>query len=169
MKPTLQTQRLTLREFEAADLDELAAMVADEEQMHFYPRPKTTDEAAAWLRRNIDHYEERGFGAWRVEDRATATFAGYCGIRPLNLDGDRETEILWHIDKTFWRRGLATEAAVAVRDAAFRSFGLLRLVAIIVPDHLASRRVAEKIGMALEGATTFEDDPVVVYAGAPLS
>lgn len=62
----VETQLLKLREFGPSDLDELAAMVADEEQMRFYPRPKTRDEASAWitdcqriLEESIAGYEER--------------------------------------------------------------------------------------------------------------
>jgi len=51
--PILETQHLKLREFSRDDLDDLAAMVADEEQMRFYPRPKTRDEASAWISRNL--------------------------------------------------------------------------------------------------------------------
>jgi RHS repeat-associated protein len=47
-----ETRRLRLREFRPGDLDELAAMVGDEEQMRFYPGPRTRDEAAAWIVRN---------------------------------------------------------------------------------------------------------------------
>jgi RimJ/RimL family protein N-acetyltransferase len=89
-----------------------------------------------------------------------------CGIRPLRLDGACEIEMAWHIEKSFWRRGFATEATAAARDLAFRCFEIQRLVAIIPPDHLASRRVAEGIGMHVERSTTFEGDPVVLYATA---
>jgi RimJ/RimL family protein N-acetyltransferase len=41
MTPILETERMRLRQFTQDDLDELAAMVADEDQMTFYPRPKT--------------------------------------------------------------------------------------------------------------------------------
>jgi RimJ/RimL family protein N-acetyltransferase len=63
-----------------------------------------------------------------------------------------------------WNEGIATEAAAAARDLAFRRFGLTRLVAIIHPDHFASRRVAEKIGMHSERITIVDQDyPAVVY------
>jgi hypothetical protein len=65
MTPILRTERLTLRQFDHDDLHDLAAMVADEEQMRFYPRPKTRDEASAWITRNLGLYRERGFGVWR--------------------------------------------------------------------------------------------------------
>jgi RimJ/RimL family protein N-acetyltransferase len=167
MTPILETQRLKLREFSRDDLDDLAAMLADEDQMRFYPRPKTRDEASGWISRNLALYDEYGFGFWLIASLATPGFLGYCGIRPLALDGASEIEIGWHTRKTCWNRGIATEAAIAARDLAFRRFRLSRLVAIIHPEHLASRRVAEKIGMQYERTTIVEDDyPAVIYTVA---
>jgi RimJ/RimL family protein N-acetyltransferase len=163
MTPILETQRLRLREFHQDDLDELGAMVADEDQMSFYPRPKTRDEAFAWISRNLTLYQEYGFGFWLIESLPTSGFLGYCGIRPLAFEGASEIEIGWHTKKAFWNQGIATEAAMAARDLAFRRFGLLRLIAIIHPDHIASRRVAESIGMHDEKTTILDGYPAVIY------
>ena len=161
----VETQRLKLREFGPRDVDELASMVADETQMRFYPRPKTRDEASAWISRNLVLYRELGFGFRLIESLLSSDFLGYCGIRPLVLNGgDSETEIGWHVRKMAWNQGIATEVASTVRDAAFSCFGLSRLVAVIHPEHIASRRVAEKIGMRAEGTTVIEDYPAVIYA-----
>jgi RimJ/RimL family protein N-acetyltransferase len=145
------------------DLDELAAMVADEEQMRFYPAARTRVEASAWIERNLALYEEHGFGVWLVESRSTSEFLGYCGIKPLVLEGASATEIGWHTKKTSWNRGIATEAAAGVIGLAFARFAQMRLVAMIPPDHLASRRVAEKIGMREGGAIVFDGDAYVTY------
>ena len=162
--PIAETYRLVIREFRDDDVDALAAMVADEEQMRFYPRPRTRDEASAWIARNRFLYEEQGFGFWLIESRTTSEFLGYCGIRPLLLEGTSVTEIGWHTKKTAWNRGIATEAATCVRDLAFTRFAQTRLVALIHPDHLASRRVAEKIGMYEGAAIVFDGDPYVTFA-----
>ena len=50
-----------------------------------------------------------------------------------------------------------------MRDLAFGRLMQTRLVALIDPDHLASRRVAEKIGMHEEGAVVVDGDPYVTY------
>ena len=132
--------------------------------MRFYPRPKTRGEAAAWISRNLAMYKQYGFGFWLIESALSSNFVGYCGIRPLELEGASEIEIGWHTKKTCWNQGIATEAAVAARDLAFRRFGLSRLVAVIHPDHVASRRVAENIGMHDERTTIIDDDyPAVIY------
>jgi RimJ/RimL family protein N-acetyltransferase len=163
-KPVCETPRLIVREFHPDDLDQLAAMVGDVEQMTFYPRPKTPAEAAAWIDGNLTFYERHGFGFWLLASRATSDFLGYCGIRPLILEGASEIEMGWHTKKTSWNQGIATEAATAARDLAFERFGIRRLVAIIHPDHAASRRVAENIGMRAGRSTVLGDYPAVIYA-----
>jgi RimJ/RimL family protein N-acetyltransferase len=160
-------ERLRLREFRDDDLGVLAAMVGDVEQMTFYPRPKTRDDAAAWIGRNRALYAAFGYGSWVIELAPDARFAGYCGIRPLELDGVSEVEIGWHVHKRFWRQGIATEAAGLACTTAATRFGLSRLVALVHPDHVASRRVAENVGMRSERTTVLEDDyPAIVYAAA---
>lgn len=166
MEPVLETDRLRLREFTPDDLDDLAAMVGGADQMRFYGRLKTREEAAAWIDRNVALYEQSGFGIWLIEAVGASDFAGYCGIRPLALGRGSATEIGWHIHRTCWNHGFATEAAAAVRDLAFGRFGVERLVALVPPAHSASRRVAGKIGMREDGTTLVEGEPVVIYAAA---
>ena len=58
------------------------------------------------------------------------------------------------------------EAARAVRDYAFDTLCLERLIAIIDPANVASIRVAEKLGMRYEADVSFEgySHPDRVYA-----
>lgn len=161
-----ETPRLRLRRLRLSDIDDVAAMVADPEQMRFYPRPKCRDEVGAWLAWNLGLYEERGFGTWCLESVLDNGFAGYCGIRPLLLDGRQEAELAWHVKKAHWNRGLATEAALISMQLGFDQFGLSRLVAIIHPDNRASRRVAQKLGMAGERSLIHDREPIVVYGTA---
>jgi RimJ/RimL family protein N-acetyltransferase len=157
--------RLRLREFRESDLDALAAMVGDPEQMTFYPRAKTRAEASARIRRNRSLYQEHGFAFWLIELLPRRSFAGYCGIRPLEFDGVSGVEMAWNVHKRFWRQGVATQAATSARDAAMGRFAISRLVALVHPEHVASRRVAESIGMRHERTTLLEGDyPAVVYA-----
>ena len=46
-----------------------------------------------------------------------------------------------------------------------KRFGIPRLIALVHPEHVASRRVAEHIGMRVERTTVLDGDyPAVVYA-----
>jgi [ribosomal protein S5]-alanine N-acetyltransferase len=163
-KAVLETSRTRLRQFTRRDLDVVAAMVEDEEQMHFYPRPRSRDEASAWIDRNLSLYQEHGYGMWLIESKATTEFLGYCGVRPIRVEGSDETEIGWHTRKRFWGQGFATEAARGCRDLAFSRLGAERLIALIDPTNVASVRVAEKIGMRPEREAVVDDYACVIYA-----
>jgi RimJ/RimL family protein N-acetyltransferase len=160
----VETPRLRLREFTEADLDVLAAMVADAEQMRFYPRTRTRDESEQWINRNLALYAGHGFGFWVIEEVHRGDFLGYAGIRPLTIDGVEEIEMGWHTMKYVWNQGIATHAAIACRDLALYRFDILRLVATIDPAHTASLRVAHKVGMQLEKQAVLDGWPCLVYS-----
>jgi RimJ/RimL family protein N-acetyltransferase len=73
-------------------------------------------------------------------------------------------EIGYRLDPAYWNRGLATEAARAVRDHALNDLKLGRLISLIHPDNTPSRRVAEKNGMSAEKETTFRGFPTIVFS-----
>lgn len=64
---------------------------------------------------------------------------------------ESRAEANWWISIEWTGRGLATEALRAVIDHAFADLpgglGLQRIIALIAPDNLASRRVAARVGM----------------------
>ena len=71
-------------------------------------------------------------------------------------------EIGYRLHPNYWNKGVATEAAQAVRDHAFRDLNLSRVISLIHPENAASRRVAEKIRMQFERKTVFKGFPALV-------
>jgi RimJ/RimL family protein N-acetyltransferase len=161
----LATPRLILREMTDADLDDVAALLGDPDVMRHYPAPKSRDESRAWIDRNRGLYRERGFGLWAVTLRGTGEFAGDCGLTPQRVDGAEHIEVGYHIRADLQGNGYATEAAAACRDFARDALGLRRLIAIIDPTNVASRRVAAKIGLRPEGEAVVSGLRRVIYAG----
>ena len=96
--------------------------------------------------------------------RADERLIGYCGFFPQVVDGIEELEIGYRIHPDHWGQGLATEAARAVRDYGFDDLKLPRLISLIHPENVASRRVAEKNGMTLEKETVFRGFSTIVYS-----
>ncbi|MDP5225661.1 MULTISPECIES: GNAT family N-acetyltransferase [Arthrobacter] len=141
-----QTARLLFREMLPADVDDMARLLGDPDVMHFYPRPKTRAEALDWIEWNRRNYREHGYGLWILEDR-DGRFVGDCGLTWQRVNGLPRLEVGYHVLPEFQGHGLATEAASACRDHAREVLLAPELVAIIHPENLASRRVAEKLGM----------------------
>ena len=63
---TLDTDRLLLREMSPADLDFVAAMLADSQVMRFFPQRYSREESARWIERQVDRYRRDGHGLWLV-------------------------------------------------------------------------------------------------------
>jgi RimJ/RimL family protein N-acetyltransferase len=90
---------------------------------------------------------------------------GFCGLsRFSDVGGRPETELGYRLARASWGRGFATEAARAVRDYAFDTLGIPRLISIIDPRNAASIRVAGKTGMRYEKEVTFQGHLVHIYA-----
>jgi len=60
-------------------------------------------------------------------------------------------ELGYWIGHPYWGQGLATEAAEAVLEFAFRTLQLNRVQASYLPSNPSSGRVLEKLGMQREG------------------
>jgi ribosomal-protein-alanine N-acetyltransferase len=91
---------------------------------------------------------------------------GSCGLQPLEIGGRDEVEVGWWLARGCWGKGLATEAARSVLRYAFERAGLARVIAIAMPENLASRRIMEKIGMRYESETEHKGFRVVLYSAS---
>jgi RimJ/RimL family protein N-acetyltransferase len=163
----LETERLVLRRMEMSDIDDLMGIFSDPVAMRYYPATKSRGEVEGWVRWTLGSYEDHGFGLWVAILKDSGEFAGQCGLTVQQVEGEDEIEIGYLFLRRFWDRGLATEAAIAVRDYGF-ALGFRRLVSIIDPANLASRRVAEKTGLELEKIVWKSNKRVCVYSvGSP--
>jgi ribosomal-protein-alanine N-acetyltransferase len=148
----LETPRLVLREIEERDLDFLTSLHQDAEVMRYFPRLYSRDETAAITVRVRASYAANGYGLWLVEDRVTGAPLGRIGLIRQLIWGRPEVEVGYMVARHAWRRGLATEAARACRDHAVLELGAPRVISLIRPDNLPSRRVAANLGMHVEQA-----------------
>jgi [ribosomal protein S5]-alanine N-acetyltransferase len=143
----LETPRLILREMRADDAGALLKVFSDPLVMASFPGtpPFDVDRMHAWVARNLAHQTEYGYGLFAVVHRADGLVIGDCGLERMDLG----VELGYDLRSDYWRQGLATEAAVAVRDFAFKELDEDRIVSLIRVGNQASRRVAEKVGMSL--------------------
>ena len=160
----MRTERLLLRELNEGDLDDLAGILGDPLVMRHYPHPLDRAETNRWIQRNQTRYREDGHGLWAVLLKETGEFVGDCGLTIQTVEGVPELEVGYHIKRSHWRRGLATEAARACRDLAFGSLQRDRLICITSPGNVASQGVARKLGMTFEKEVIYKNLPQVIWA-----
>ncbi|MBM3797973.1 MAG: GNAT family N-acetyltransferase [Acidobacteria bacterium] len=164
----LETPRLLLRDWRAADVAPFAALYADPEVMRYFPALLSAAETEAMLERNRLHFARHGFGFWAAEAKETGELAGFIGLGIPSFEAHFTpcVEIRWRLAPRFWNRGLATEGAAALLGWAAEVLRLEEVVAFTAVENRASRRVMEKLGMTRDEADDF--DHPRVPAGHPL-
>ena len=144
----LETRRLILRPMLETDIDALQLIFTDPKVMAAFDHPPfTREQTRIWLGRNLDHQQKFGYGLFSVILKETGELIGDCGLEQMEDMGTAELGYDFRSD--FWNHGYATEAALAVRDYAFDLLHLPQLISLIRVGNLASKRVAEKVGMTL--------------------
>ena len=121
--------------------------------MRFYVRPFTRSEVKEWILRNRTRYEQERHGLWALTLKSTGEFIGDCGLVVQEVDGERLVEVAYHIGRDCWGQGYAPEAARACIDWGFATLNLAKIISLIRPENLQSRRVAEKNGLRIERQT----------------
>ena len=142
--PTLETQRLLLRKFIAADLDALYEIFRDEEVNTFLPwlPLKSLDDAR-------DFYEARYARAYRLPcayRHAVCLKAENIPIGYIHVASDDSHDLGYGLRREFWHRGIATEAGRAVIEQVRRD-GIPYLTATHDVRNPRSGRVMQRLGM----------------------
>jgi ribosomal-protein-alanine N-acetyltransferase len=145
--PSLRISRLTLRPLQPEDAEVLHRIYQSAGVLRYFPNPipPPLEKVQRFILAQQAHWETHGYGNWGVLPDGSGELIGWAGLQYLpELD---ETEVGFLLDKPFWGRGYATEAAQASIKYGFDHFELDHIIALVHPDNLASRRVTEKCGM----------------------
>ena len=149
----LETDRLVLRRFTAADLDNLVELDSDPDVMRYItggrptPREQVRDEV---LPAFLAYYERfAGYGFWAAVDKATGQFLGWFHLRPPEGANPDEPELGYRLLRSAWGKGYATEGSRALIRKAFTELGARRVYAETMAVNRGSWRVMEKVGMRL--------------------
>jgi RimJ/RimL family protein N-acetyltransferase len=160
----LETPRLCLRPFAAADHAAIHAVYADPEVMRYVGHGVhgTPSETARALRGYAGAIAARGYGFGAVVERSTGAVVGDAGLHPLAGRGP-DVELGYTLARGAWGHGYATEMGGALVDHAFGALDLARVMAQVEPANLASRRVLEKLGMTERGVRLVYGRPHLLY------
>ncbi len=159
-----ETARLRLRELVPEDADALEAVLGDPIAMQYYPAAFDRKAVEFWIEKNIGRYRRDGHGLWAVLLKSSGELIGDCGGTLQEVEGKSELEIGYHVRRDLWGNGYATEAALACMQYAFTKLGAARVISMIRPENVQSRRVAEKNGMNCEKVIFWRGYDHCIYA-----
>jgi ribosomal-protein-alanine N-acetyltransferase len=150
----IETVRLILRDFHPNDLTDYHAQIySDPDVTRYLPggQPRPIERTKLVLDFSIEHGREHGFSLWAVINKTDNRFVGHCGL--IYIHNAPEVEVAYAFGKTFWGQGIGTEAARASLRYGFETAGLNQIIALAVPENIASQRIMQKIGMRPQGLT----------------
>jgi RimJ/RimL family protein N-acetyltransferase len=153
---SFSTARLRAERLTPGHLADLRAMDRDPQFMALLGGLRDETQTAAYLARNLQHWDDYGFGVWILREVGDARVAGRALLRHLLLEGGDEVELGYGFHPEFWGRGLATEIATACLRVGREQLGLPSVVAITRPANAGSQRVLTKAGLVYERDVTHE-------------
>lgn len=167
MASIMETERLLLRAWRLDEIEQAFAVYGDPVVTRHLgdgiPVPDLA-EMRVWLEERIRRhavFQERGFGGWAIVEREGGRAVGTALLKPLPPE-NRDIEIGWHLARSAWGRGYASEAARALLRHGFQTLGLERIHAVVQLGNDRSCKVALGLGMRRAGQTTKYYDGEVV-------
>ncbi len=153
MQVFLETERVLLRRFTQADLDNLFDLDSDPDVMRFINGGKPTPRDVVQneiLPSFLSYYEGfEGYGFWAAVEKSTGDFLGWFHFRPPKGSSPDEAELGYRLRASAWGKGYGTEVSRALIRKGFTELGVQRVVASTMVVNVASRRVMEKAGLLL--------------------
>ncbi len=140
----LYTKRLLIRPMQETDIFHVHEILKDKETMKFFIEgPYSLNKVKEIVNRN--HKEFRHFVVClRSSNRVIGKISYHDWEQP------KSKEIGWIFNPNTTGRGYCTEAANAIKEYAFTSSDINKIVAVTQPDNVASVKVCEKMGMHIE-------------------
>jgi RimJ/RimL family protein N-acetyltransferase len=147
---TLETERLRLERWDDTHFDDFVRFMQNEGVTRFIrPRPLDIRQAREQHRHSLDDWETLGFGKRAIVEADTGAWLGFAELSlvgPGKGSRDDDVELGYFIEPARWGEGIATEAALALRDEAFGRCLLAELIGRCRVENAASRRVLTKVG-----------------------
>ena len=160
--PTIETERLVLRQPKADDIPALTEFYVSERSRYAGGH---VHRARAWMIAVsiLGHWQVRGSGHWAVTAKGNDTILGIVG--PCYPAGRPEKEIGWVLFASAEGKGIAFESAQAALQHARNTLGWTDIVSYINTANERSIALAERLGATVD-ATAVQpnpDNPCLVF------
>ena len=160
---TFRTDRLIAERLRVEDLDDLCCMHQDPRVMATLGGLRSDAQTQQFLRDNLRHWDQHGYGLWMFRTHTDGRFVGRGGLRNVHVGGHDEVELAYALMAAFWGSRLATEMAEAILTVAFEHLSMTDIVAFTLATNQASCRVMEKVGCQFERDIGHAGLPHVLY------
>jgi RimJ/RimL family protein N-acetyltransferase len=163
--PTIETERLVLRQWTISDVPSFAAIDADPNVMALLGGPRSPEKSMSDINREAVRLALTGVGKWVVEERATGELIGRVGLGPTDetMPFRKSLEIAWRLRAASQGFGYATEAARASLNYAFSVLNASEVIAVCARINVPSQAVMQRLGMLRDEAADFDHPAIAAH------
>lgn len=153
--PSIETQRLILRELSVEDAFDFFSYYSDREISKYldWYGPQSEEQAIKMIRYWEKQFQEGTFMRFGMASKTDNKIIGTIPINPVRGPFEWKLPIVigYELSRDYWNQGLMTEALKAVITYVFEGLNNHRIIAEVFPENLASLKVLEKLGFQKEG------------------
>ncbi len=154
--PILNTDRLTLRAPEPADVQAYRAFYAVSDMtVGTYRGGRSKDEVAQIHANDMIHWQIRGFGMWLLRRKNEAEVLGGAGL--VKEDDWNTDELTWWLMPEARGHGYATEASRAIIAYGYDTLGWSRVQTFMRDENIRSHKMAQRLGGTKVSRDVFPD------------
>ncbi len=153
-------EQISLRQWRDSDLDAFAEMNSDPEVMRHFPALLTREQSKAWIARQRELIETRGWGLWALD--VNGKLAGFVGLAVPSFEAAFTpcVEIGWRLRRTYWGRSIAYHGALQALTYGFEVLKLPEVLSFTAAVNTRSRRLMERLDFVHDPINDF-DHPLV--------
>ena len=159
----MKTERLEFRPLSREDLELFLSINTNPHvREYLWDDQIISRQLAENLLREIEEqFSKNKWGLWKLMENADHSCAGYAGL--WTFFNEEQPQLLYVLLPEYIGQGYATEAARKVIEYAFNELEFRHLVAAVDKSNAQSRKVCERLSMALEEERDIEGKPTLFY------
>ncbi|MDX6021791.1 GNAT family N-acetyltransferase [Scandinavium sp. V105_16] len=158
-----ESERLIYRHAVMSDLESLFRIYGDPRTHIFNPVGPHPDieRSRQSLQRRMSDRKVYGFDDWAIMRKDKPDYIiGFGGVFASEFNGKLTNNLGYRFEPDAWGKGYATELSKRALLYGFEEIGLQEIVGVVRENHLASKKVLEKVGMNfVERITNTENLP----------
>lgn len=146
--PSLETDRLWLRQATTKDSQDIFAIFADPKVTEFHDLAtfESVDEALKVVERRARTFASGQGIRWSIEFKLSQRIVGSCGFSWHPEPSIKGAEIGYELASNHWRKGIMSEALSAAIRYGFETRELEFVIARVMLDNIASKGLLKKLG-----------------------
>lgn len=151
--PFLETERLVLRQATPDDSAAIFTIFTDPKVTEFHNLDlfQELDEAIAVIEHRTKAFESGSGIRWGIALKPNLKLIGSCGLTFCQGPDLNTAEIGYELISQRWRQGIMSEALSTILRYGFGTQKLDTVVARVMLDNIASKKLLEKLGFKSQG------------------